>query len=180
MDYTSFSHGQIVSKLWLCDHIEQYLTNSKIAILGGWYNILGFLLLSRYQNKINHITSFDIDQSTKPIADKIVDAWLSKYASNITADVNTLDFQNFDIIINCSPEHMSSNDWFNNIPNNKLVCIQSSNITIKEHPWLVCNPNTSLNNLCKKYKLSKLFYNDELPIVYTDWGYKRYMIIGEK
>lgn len=180
MDYTSFSHGQIVSKIWLCDNIEKYLDDSRIAILGGWYNVLGFMLLTRFYNKIRNITSYDINPNVKPIADKITDAWISDKVKNVIADAALLDFNDYDIIINCSPEHMNTNVWFDNIPNNKLVCIQSSNINIKEAPWLVVNPNISINNMSKKYSCLEFYFKNELPIIYEDWGYKRFMIIGRK
>lgn len=180
MDYTCFSHGQIVSKIWLCDQIEPYLNNASIAILGGWYNVLGFMLLTRFGNKIKSITSYDIDQTTKPIADKITDTWLNKTVNNIITDVNTVDLSGYNIVLNCSPEHMYENRWFDNISKDTLVCIQSSNVTIPSDPWLVVNPNVSLKNLSMKYPLSSLIYADELAITYDSWGYKRFMIIGKK
>lgn len=181
MNFDCFSHGQITSKVWLCDELEKYLpNNSQIAILGGWYNILGFMLLTKFSSKIAKLTSIDIDNSTKSIADKITDTWLRNIVTNVIADVNTVDLKDYNVVINCSPEHMYENYWFNNIKKETIVCIQSSNITIQTDPWLVVNPNISLKNLCNKYTLSNLFYNDELPIVYDNWGYKRFMIIGQK
>lgn len=181
MNFDCFSHGQITSKVWLCNEVEKYLhDNSKIAILGGWYNLLGFMLLTRFSSKISKLTSFDIDVNTKSIADKITDTWLHKIVTNVIADVNTVDLNDYNVVINCSPEHMYENHWFKNIKKETIVCIQSSNITIQTDPWLVVNPNVSLKNLCNKYTLSNLLYADELPIVYDNWGYKRYMIIGKK
>jgi hypothetical protein len=52
MNLDSFSHGQIASKLWLCDHIEQYVTdNSRVAIVGSWYNVLAFMMLTRNESR---------------------------------------------------------------------------------------------------------------------------------
>ena len=179
LDHTSFSHGQIVSKIWLCDNIEKYLKpNTKIAILGAWYNVLGFMLLTRYK-QITKITGVDVNSDVKEIANKICDAW-PKIVENVTLDADLFDCSNYDIIINCSPEHMKTNDWFYKIPNKKLVIIQSSNVTIKEDPWLVCNPNATLNQFINKYKINNTHFVDTLSIDYTDWGYKRFMMIGEK
>lgn len=179
IDITSFSHGQITSKIWLCDKIEPYLTtNTKIIILGAWYNVLGFMLLTRYK-QITKLTGIDINPEVKPIADKICDAWPS-IVNNITIDSDKVDMEDYDIIINCSPEHMPTNDWFNNIPNNKLVIIQSSDMTIQEEPWLVCNQNTSLIELNNKYKCQTVLFSDTIKLPYSTSFYQRFMIIGKK
>lgn len=179
IDHTSFSHGQIVSKVWLCDNIEKYLKNdTKILILGAWYNVLGFMLLTRYK-QITKITGVDINKDVKFIADRICDAWPS-IVKNITMDADLFDSSDYDIIINCSPEHMQTNDWFDNISKNKLVIIQSSDVTIEEEPWLVCNPNPTLDILVNKYVLNNTYLVDTLSIDYPHWGYKRFMLIGEK
>ncbi len=48
MDPLSFSHGQTQSKLWLCETMEPHLPqNAVVAILGCWYNMLGFMLITR-------------------------------------------------------------------------------------------------------------------------------------
>lgn len=179
IDITSFSHGQITSKIWLCDKIETYLTpNTKVLILGAWYNVLGFMLLTRYK-QITKLTGIDIDPEVKPIADKICNAWLS-IVNNITMDSAKVNMEDYDIIINCSPEHMITNDWFNNIPDNKLVIIQSSDMTIQEEPWLICNPNTSLGEFLDKYKLQTVLFKDTIKLPYSTSFYQRFMIIGNK
>lgn len=179
IDITSFSHGQITSKIWLCDKIEPYLpTNTKIIILGAWYNVLGFMLLTRYK-QITKLTGIDSNPEVKPIADKLCDAWPS-IVSNITLNSSEVNMEDYDIIINCSPEHMPTNDWFNNIPNNKLVIIQSSDMTIQEEPWLVCNPNISLIDLNNKYKCQTVLFSDTIKLPYSTSFYQRFMIIGKK
>jgi hypothetical protein len=184
MNYDAFSHGQIKSKIWLCEQLEQHIpNNATIAILGGWYNILGFLLLVRDQNKISSILNIDIDISAIDIANKINEGWMigsNAKISNIVSDSNTYNYQGFDVVINCSPEHMASNDWFNNIPNGTLVCLQSSDIDINDDIWKVTNPNKSLDDFIKKYPLSQCLYKDSIEFVYGEWGYKRFMIIGIK
>jgi hypothetical protein len=184
MNYDAFSHGQIKSKLWLCDELEKYVQNeSKIAILGGWYNILGFLLLARKQDKISSILNIDIDSSAIEIANKINESWMigtGSKVNNIVADVSTYNYQGFDVIINCSIEHIASNDWFYNITSGTLVCLQSSNVDLNDDIWKVINPNRTLDDLVKKYPLSQILYKDSLELVYNDGGYKRFMIIGIK
>ena len=80
MDFLSFSHGQIQSKLWLCENLEPFLpNNSIIANLGSWYNVLGFMMLTRSQDKIQSILGIDIDPSATLIADKMNQAWMIGY-----------------------------------------------------------------------------------------------------
>lgn len=181
MNFDSFSHGQITSKLWLCNNLQPYISpKSNIAILGGWYNVLGFLLMIKFPY-IKHISNFDINCTHIEIADKINITWLlSNQVKNIMSDVNTIDLKEFDIVINCSPEHIESNKWFENISKGTLVCIQSSDITDKNEPWLVCNPNENLTAFKEKYPINTSLFTGELDINYNDWGYKRLMIIGQK
>ena len=74
----AWSHGQIESKLWLCqefEHHHAYYLPKNIAIYGGWYGLTAFLLLTRQHIQIQKIRSYDIDPACEPIADKINNAW---------------------------------------------------------------------------------------------------------
>lgn len=180
MDYTAFSHGQIVSKNWLLEHIEYYLyTDINIIILGGWYNVLGFMLLTRFPDKIKHITNIDIDKQAIDIANKITEAYvLNGKITNVCAQADTLNNYKYDLVINCSPEHMINDSWFKQIKPNKLVCLQSSNVTTIEMPWNCVNPNPSLIYFKNHYPLQQFLFSDTLKIRYSDNGYDRYMLIG--
>ena len=185
MNYDSFSHGQIQSKVWLCKELERFVhANIKIAILGSWYNVLSFMLLTRNADRYQHILGLDIDPRTKEIADKLTEAWRigdDAKVENVIADANTYNLQGYDLIINCSPEHMDGDQWFENLDPNTLVCIQSSNIQSEDDIWQCVNPNESLENLVLKYPLSKYLYSGEKEIRYSDDnGYKRFMLIGIK
>lgn len=183
IDNTAFSHGQIHSKIWLCEHLEKFLPiNPRVAVLGSWYNVIAFMLLTRKPDLYQFITGIDMDASATEVAEKICDAWrfgCDRKVSNITADVGDFDYHEFDVVINCSAEHMSS-EWFEKIPTGTLVCIQSSDVTNESHPWLVTNPNPTMETLIKKYPLSRSLFSDEKEINYGDWGYKRFMLIGVK
>jgi hypothetical protein len=184
INFDSFSHGQIKSKLWLCEKLEPCLPDSpiNIVILGSWYNILGFMLLVRNEKKYKTITGVDVDSSVQPIANKICDYWVleSKQVHNIVEDANLIDYQFIDVVINCSPEHMDNTNWFDNIPCGTLVCIQSSNMTDSSEPWHIKNPSHSIEDFANKYPVSSTLFLDALPIRYQDWGYERYMLIGIK
>jgi len=180
MDYTAFSHGQIVSKQWLVDNIEEYLYKDiRIIILGGWYNILGLMLLTKYHNTIKSIINLDIDCNAITIADKICEAYvMENVIKNVCANANTLNDFKYDLVINCSPEHMDSDDWFTLVKPNKLIVLQSSDVTIKELPWYCINPNPTLDYFIKHYPLKQNLYSNTKEIVYTNFSYNRFMLIG--
>jgi len=185
MDFTAFSHGQIQSKVWLCKELEPHLpANARVAILGSWYNVLAFMLLARNSDQYQEILGIDIDEDAVMVSDHITDAWrigTDAKVINVVADAGTYDLSSYQVVINCSPEHMKSNDWFDNLAIGTLVCIQSSDVTIKDDSiWKCVNPNQSLEELTKKYPLAPSYFSETKEINYGDWGYKRFMIIGTK
>lgn len=177
----SFSHGQIKSKLWLCEKLEPHVKDdSKVMILGGWVNLLGFMMLTRQPTKYQHIKSIDINSESVDMADQINSYWIiERILRNEIADANTVSTQGFDVVINCSSEHMDSNDWFDNITPGTLVCIQSTNVIDESDPWYVTNPSPTFESFIEKYPLNTMFAGT-LPIRYNDWGYDRFMLIGIK
>lgn len=183
-NYDAFSHGQIKSKMWLCEKLEPHIPeSSSIAILGSWYNVLGFMLLTRNNKPYASITGIDQDHYSTKIANKILNFWIIENfqsINHISQDVNTIDLNAYDVIINCSPEHMESSDWFTNIKEGTIVCIQSSNVTDPNYPWLIQNPSPNLTSFVSKYPVTDTLFLDTLPIRYKDWGYDRYMLIGIK
>jgi len=183
MDYDSFSHGQVASKLWLCEQLEPFVKEgSDITILGSWHNVLGFMLSVRRPNYYKNILGIDSDPEVIRISDKITDYW--KYGShrirNMCEDANELKFINDEVLINCSAEHFNNDVWYENIPAGTLICIQSSDMTDPEHPWLITYPNPTIEAFVERYPVSKTLYLDTLNIDYDNWGYKRFMLIGIK
>lgn len=184
MDFNAFSHGQIQSKQWLCENIENYIPkNSRVAVLGCWYNVLSLMMLTRDHNRYQYFLGIDIDPEAISIANKICQAWMlsnvSK-ANNIVADANEHDISGFNVVINCSPEHMEENNWFDNIDSGALVCIQSSDLDINDDQWKIVNPNYTLDSLQEKYPLNHIISSKKLDIRYDSWGYSRLMLIGTK
>lgn len=185
MNFESFNHGQIQSKIWLCEKLEFLLPeHPSVLILGSWHNILGFIMLARQPKRYAFITGIDIDPEAKPIADKICEAWTMSDTvklKNLTEDANETKFMHYNVVINCSVEHMENNGWFDKIEKNALVCIQSSDLPENFDPvWKITNPNLTLDILKEKYPLSQTLYSGEKQIQYENWGYKRFMIIGIK
>ena len=182
IDFDSFSHGQVKSKVWLCEQLEPLLPpRSRVLILGSWVNLLGFMLLSRGAHRYSFVQGIDLDPKNIKVANKICDCWnIEGLHESVVGDANTIDMQGSDLVINCSSEHMQSSQWFKNIPAGTLVCIQSSNITDPAAPWLIATPSPTLESFEHRYPLSKTLFLDTLPIVYQSWGYQRHMIIGIK
>lgn len=184
MDFTSFSHGQIQSKIWLCESLEPYIPiNSNIAILGSWYNVLGLLLLSRNPNKYNHIVGVDEDPNAVSIANKLCEGFMIQpnvKINNICADANSYNLQGYQVVINCSVEHMNSTAWFNNLITNTTVCIQSSNVQKSDDNFDIKSPNQSIQSLVEKFPCRKFYHKKTKNFQYNEWGYSRFMTIGIK
>jgi hypothetical protein len=175
----AFSNGQIDSKLWLCRELENIGWESKLThIYGGWCGVLGFLLLSREQFKVNRIESYDLDPACESVADMINENWVFKewkFKAH-TADCNNIKSGNPDLIINTSSEHFESIDWFNNIPTGTRVIIQGNNMPHDDH----IIHSTTLDSFVKQYPLSQIVYSGSLNFTYPDWQFTRYMVIGIK
>jgi hypothetical protein len=180
MDFDSFSHGQIVSKLWLCEHIEAYIpSNSIVHILGGWHNVLGFMMHTRRPNHYKLIHNIDLDPEAIRIADMIGNAWnvnLPRIKNSI-GDANKIQIGSDGVVINCSVEHFATDEWFADLPASTLVCIQSSNMTSPDDPWFIKQPCTDITALIERFPMNLLFAGTK-RIQYDNWGYNRFMIIG--
>ncbi len=186
MDFSAFSHGQIQSKLWLCQELEPFINSgSKIVILGCWYNILSFMLLNRNPNKYNCIHGIDVNHDAISVANKLCDAWLIEpncIIQNFCKDANVHDLNYYDVIISTSCEDIEKNTWFKNISESKLVCLQSTNLdnstTDKFTNWDIKNPNYNLESFKKKFPMSQLKFADTKFFDYGELKYERFMLIG--
>ena len=175
----AFSNGQVDSKLWLCRELERLEWTSKLThIYGGWYGVLGFLLLSREKFQVNRIESFDRDPSCEPIANMINRNWIVKKKQFIayTTNCNLPIPGNPDLIINTSTEHFDQMAWFDNIKPGTRVILQGNDLEHEDH---VGNAE-DLTDFENKYKLTSVAYKGTMDFVYPDWSFSRYTIIGIK
>ncbi len=178
MNFDSFAQGQIASKIWLCEQLEPHIPyNSTIDILGGWYNVLGFMLKVRKPEHYGLIRNIDIDSEAINIANKICNAWASNIY-NLVGNPNVNNLIESSVIINCSVEHFENNNWFNDVKKGTLVCIQSSDITDPEPPWLITLPNPNLESLLTRFPVSTLLFSGTKALPYRDGHYNRLMMIG--
>ena len=175
----AFSSGQISSKLWLCEQLEQTGWTSNLTyIYGGWYGITAFLLLSRNNFKVDQIQSFDIDPSCEPIADMINENWVWqdwKFKA-YTLDCNGYVRGNPDLIINTSTEHFDSFLWWDNIKPGTAVALQGNNMQHDDH----VNNTNSLDEFCEQFPLAQEIYRGSMDFNYPNWSFSRYMVIGIK
>ena len=191
------SRGQLVSKLWLIDELNNLNLTQDLTmlILGGWIGSLSSLMFQNYkdQSKIKRIISSDVDPRCEKIADllnieKVIDGWRFKA---ITGDMMDFDYTNtigqvrngdtyqdlgidWNVLVNTCCEHLYDVPaWFAMIPEGKLVVAQSNN-------YFACDQHSSSVASLEKFKeqcpFSKVLYEGVLPFELYD----RYMIIGIK
>lgn len=183
IDFNAFSHGQIHSKLWLCEQIEPLLPdNPNILVLGAWYSLVNFMLLTRNRHRYNLITSVDKDPKAIEVSEKILNAWTIGDRSIVKTQVRDTDTPDnvdniYDVIINCSCEHMN-NLWFTRVKNHQLICIQTSNMVTDDPLWDIKNPNPTMEVFKAKYPMSQILFEGEKVFDYGHLNYSRYMLIG--
>lgn len=188
--HESFSHGLVASKLWLCEKLENVIDNENIVnpslhILASWDNLITFMLLTRRPKFYGVVNAYDMDSESTTNANKICDYWKFEYPKvyNHTRDINTLDFSNTgteSIFINTSVDQIDGTTWYNTIPDNRLVCLQTTNLPTTTTDWHIKQSYNILTNFTETYKVSRLLYCDSIDINYGHLKFKRHMMIGIK
>ncbi len=184
----AFNENQIASKQWLLDRLYDTLGGryGTIYILGGWYGVLGAMLLRDRRFEIGRIFSFDIDPGCEAVAKRInEDHVASGRFKAITADAGELDFRRFngadgacrdapDLVINTSCEHMESAEaWYRRVPSGMLQVYQSNDyFDCPEHVNCVAD----LDAFKEQLPMSELLHEGTLP----RRKYTRFMLIGRK
>jgi hypothetical protein len=181
VDKDAFSSGQISSKIWLCEELEQLFDQiDTIWIYGGWYGLSAFLLQSRGNIQIGKIRSYDLDPECQAIADMVNENWVIdnwKFKAK-TQDCNLLDldWHGPDLVINTSTEHFESLDWWNSIPKGTTVALQGNNMPHDDHHI----HTSSLDEFVSAFPLSTVQYTGQREFTYPDWKFTRFMLIGIK
>lgn len=170
----AFYSGQIKSKEWLIENLRELVTDSvRIDIHGGWVGVLASMLFQS-DIPIRYICSLDIDPSCEEISTIMnkIEEQDGRFKA-VTQDMcETKTFG--DIVINTSCEHITQEQyekWLSNIPNNRLIVLQSNNYQIPEHIRTV----VTLEEFVTQSKI-KVIKQAELKLPM----YTRYMIIGTK
>jgi hypothetical protein len=145
---------------------------------------MAFMLLTRKPEFYNTVYGYDINPEAINTANRICDMWLYEkpHVYNRVQDVNDYDYSSHtnSIFINCSIDQMDSNKWYETVPNNSIVCIQTTNMTDPDFPWYIKQTTGSPDDLINKFNFTKLIYSGEKHIQFQKDGYKRFMIIGCK
>ena len=190
------SRGQLKSKQWLIEELSNVTSTLGLTfLLGGWYGTLAAMMFE--SNKFDNlkIRSFDIDPSCANIADTInrtpyvMEGWRFKASTadmyKLDYDVTTYTTKRFngteetlqdspDTIINTSCEHLEFFDiWWDRIPANKLIILQSNNfVTAKDH----VNCVHTLEDFKLSAPMNEILFEGILELE----EYTRFMLIGRK
>ena len=169
-----FRENQLESKSWLVKQLQHWDTDLGIVyICGGWYGVLSSMLFIS-KLPIIRIYSYDIDPTSTQIANDINSFKYTNRFMAITEDIHNLDYNKCDTIINTSCEHITNfSDWYDNIPDNKLLVLQSNNMS-DWHEHVNCIE--SLEEFKQQCYISNLLYSGELE----NEEFTRYMLIGRK
>ena len=189
-----FARGQLQSKQWIVTELEKLdVELGTVFLCAGWYATLATMLFESNIN-VDNVRSFDFDPNCVSIAKVFNKPWLRddwKFQASI-ADILDIDYNSHtfsvtrsdgtlceitntpDTIINTSCEHIEDFDkWYNSIPSNKLVILQSNNyFEVNEHVNCVVDQD----EFDKMAPMSNVLYTGELELE----KYTRFMRIGYK
>jgi len=170
----AFWSGQLKSREWLIENLRPYINiNDKVDICGGWVGVLASMLFQSGL-PVDSIRSIDIDPSCAPIARLMNRS--EAIAGRFTAVTGDMCFvsSDADVNINTSCEHVTQPEyeaWLSNIPDSKLLVLQSNNYAIDEH----IRTSSSLEDFAEQSKID-ISWSGQLALP----RYTRYMLIGKK
>ena len=175
----ALNRNQMTSKKWLVETLFNATGGElgRVCILGGWYGVLGALLLHDPRFKVEHVHSIDKDASCEDVARSLnrthVDAGRFEF---LNADMYEMDFQEgaYDLIVNTSCEHLEEIDkWFERIPAGTLLTLQSNNyFGIDGHVNCVDN----IDQFRQQVPLTDVIFEGQLELT----KYTRFMLIGKR
>jgi len=190
----ALSWGQLKSKRWIIDELEKLNFDlGTVFLCAGWYATLAAMMFDT-NLKINKIRNFDVDESCASIAEtinrhRVKQDWKFKAS---TLDIHELQYKDFkytshrydgskielidsaDTVINTSCEHIGNfTEWYNKIPDGKLVVLQSNNyFDIEDHVNCVKGPI----EFAEQSPMTQVLYQGALELP----KYTRFMRIGRK
>lgn len=190
-----FSRGQMMSKFWMIDELKKVSDSFDTVVhYGGWYATVYQFLKNEFN--INTYRNIELDPLAAGISDafnyaELSDGWKFK---SVVSDVNVLywrkknselqykikthdgkliaEIRSPDLIINTSCEHMDET-WFQNLPDDQLVCLQTNDYFSNEQHINCVN---NIEEAIEKYPMREVYFSGELDTQL----YKRFMIIGKK
>lgn len=171
----AFNHKQVASKVWARDTLLEVIGPSygRIAVLGGWYGILGAMLLEDTRFDVAAVHSYDIDPDVEAVARTLNAAFVDRFHA-ITADMYAIDYETLaaDLIINTSCEHIADiRSWLDRVPAGTRVLLQSNDYF--SEPTHI-NSVASVEVFAKQAALTTVEFAGALPTK----KYTRFMLIG--
>lgn len=180
----ALNRNQVTSKLWLVESLRQSAGASfgTVTVLGGWFGVLGAILLSDRRLSIGRVVSVDLDPRCAAVAESLnaSEVRAGRFAAE-TADMRTLDYPPQaaaanapDLLINTSCEHVVGfEQWYARVPAGQLVVLQSNDYyAIADH--VNCVPD--LDAFRAQAPLREELFAGEQP----HKRYRRFMLIGRK
>lgn len=187
LDLDAWSDGQMRSKVWLCQQLENDFSNSQqpveIWIMGSWYGLLAQFLILRDRVRIKRIQLFDLDAEALRISKKMLNTWMIEnkieilhHQMDCTNIPSTFWDQKPDIAINTSSEHFANDSWMN-FPKGIHFYVQSTNM---DHPTHINRPISLEDFQSKVGPVSKIKFAQKMEFRYPGFEFDRYMITGVK
>jgi hypothetical protein len=134
----ALNRRQVASKRWLVDSLHAAAGGGygTITILGGWFGVLGAMLLHDPRFAIGRVVSVDIDPRCAPVAEALNATHMraGRFAA-VTADMVALAYPAPagaagtppDLLVNTSCEHIAAfATWYERVPAGMLVVLQSN------------------------------------------------------
>ena len=136
----ALNKNQIASKMWLAESLLGAVGPDlgDVTILGGWFGVLGAVLLHDPRFTIGRVTSIDIDPRCAAIAESLnaTHVRTGRFAAR-TADMLGIDYapagagpadaHGGDLVINTSCEHLAEfGRWYERIPAGTRLVLQSN------------------------------------------------------
>lgn len=182
----ALNRNQFTSKLWLADALATAAGArfGTVTVLGGWFGVLGAILLADRRLAIGRVVSVDIDPRCAAVACTMNGSHLEggRFAA-VTADMLGWALAGPrpgdaapDLVVNTSCEHLrrpAFDAWYARVPAGHLVALQSNDyVAIDEH--VNCVPD--LDAFRAQAPLAEVLFAGARPLK----KYTRFMLIGRK
>lgn len=175
----ALNRNQMTSKKWLVDTLVDVTGGElgRVCVVGGWYGVLGAMLLHDKRLAVASVTSVDRDPSCREVADSLNATHVSDGTfRSVTADMLAFDYgkDGYDLVVNTSCEHLPAlADWLQRIPGGTLLVLQSNDYYgIEGH----VNCVDDLDAFKRQAPLATAMFEGEKKI----GTYTRFMLIGRK
>jgi hypothetical protein len=180
---TALNRNQVTSKLWLADslHASAGPAFGTVTVLGGWFGVLGAILLSDRRLTIGRVVSVDFDPRCAAVAESLnaTHVRAGRFTTR-TADMRTMDYAQSgtsslpDVLVNTSCEHVQGfADWYARVPADCLLVLQSNDYyAVADHVNCVAD--------LEAFRAQAPMREELFGGVQPHKKYRRFMLIGRK